>query len=283
MGLKGNGYILCTSLFPAIVYGDNHTNDSNGEIPNILTPLIVSVGAIIIAFTVAKLVDCCCQKTLEKNENLESLDDQTKKILRARLIIIQMKRKEMAKAAPAINIFKKWSSKTIMSKNLQNEVTKKDKQTVITVDEADIEKKSNSLGHGFLKQNKVANGIPSLTQNKPLVHKQEKLDSDSHASNSSKSGTPPSSNSASSTSRSSARSVSVSVNSTRTSFNSESGLSLFTGTSSDHKKTSNKSVTFNENVEVKTEDELEQLDSVKVVSESPPTDSSKPSNLKKPS
>lgn len=106
MGLKGNGYILCTSLFPAIIYGDNHTNDSNGEIPNILTPLIVSVGAIIIAFTVAKLVDCCCQKTLEKNENLESLDDQTKKILRARLIIIQMKRKEMAKAAPAINFSK---------------------------------------------------------------------------------------------------------------------------------------------------------------------------------
>lgn len=266
-------FFSCTNiLFPGA--DNNNTNDSNGEIPNILTPLIVSVGAIIIAFTVAKLVDCCCKKTLEKNENLESLDDQTKKILRARLIIIQMKRKEMAKTAPALNIFKKWSSKTIMSKNLQNEVTKKEKQTVITVDEADMDKKSNSAGHGFLKQNKVANGIPSLTQNKPLVHKQEKLDSDSHASNSSKSGSP---------SRSSARSVSVSINSTRTSFNSESGLSLFTGTSSDNKRTSNKSVTFNENVEVKTEDELEHLDSVKVVSESPPTDSSKPSNLKKPS
>lgn len=284
MGLKGNGYILCLSLFPAIVYGADG-NDSSGEIPKILTPLIVSVGAIIIAFTVAKLVDCCCQKTLERDENIESLDDQTKKILRARLIIIQMKRKEMAKTAPALNIFKKWSTKTLMSKNLQKEVNKKEKQTVITVDEADEkEKKNYSTGHGFLKQNKVANGIPSLIQKKPIVHKQEKLDSDSHAS---KSATPPSStetsNSARSTSRSSGRSVSVSVNSTRTSFNSESGLSLFTGISSDHKKTSNKSVTFNENVEVKTEDDLEHLDSVKVVSESPPTDSSKPSNLKKPS
>ena len=288
-------------LFPSGADG----NDTNGSYPNILTPLIVSVGAIIIAFTVAKLVDCCCQRTLERNENLESLDDKTKKILRARLIVIQMKRKEMAKTAPALGIFKKWSSKTKVSKNLRNEASKKEKQTVITVEEANEEgKKANSTITGFLKTNKVSNGIPDLSINnkpQPIVHEKSRSDSDSHASNSSKTETPrstlesssktetprsslESSNSSRSISSSSAKSVPISVTSTQNGVNSESGISVSVlGMNSDQRKPSNKSVTFNENVEVKTEDELEQLDSVKVVSETSHIDSNKPSNLKKPS
>ncbi|XP_062605080.1 uncharacterized protein LOC134266892 [Saccostrea cucullata] len=287
MGLTKNGYFLSLSLFPALVHADDNST-SNPDYPKILTPIIVSFGALILAFTVAKLVDCCCKKTLEKNENLESLDDNTKKILRARLIVIQMKRKEMAKVAPALGFLKRWSTRSKVSKNLQMEAGS-NKQTVITVEEAsEKEKKNNSSVGGFLKQNKVSNGIPSLTQKnqKQNIYKQSRSDSFKRSKSEtptpgsgndsvdlviqSNPGTPsPTSGNASLLSRiSSPKSVPSSELSNQTSVISKSG----------------KSVTFNENVEVKTEDEIEnKVDSVKVVNETSTTDSNKPSNLKKPS
>lgn len=70
-------FIIIFFLFINIFFlgGDNNINDFNGEILNILILLIVFVGVIIIVFIVVKFVDCCCQKMLEKNENLELLDD----------------------------------------------------------------------------------------------------------------------------------------------------------------------------------------------------------------
>ncbi|XP_061196517.1 uncharacterized protein LOC133204785 [Saccostrea echinata] len=283
MGLTENGYFLSLSLFPVLVQAEDNT--SSADYPKILTPIIVSFGALILAFTVAKLVDCCCKKTLERNENLESLDDNTKKILRARLIVIQMKRKEMAKVAPTLGFLKRWSTRSKVSKNLQIEATQKgsNKQTVITVEEAsEKEKKNNSALGGFLKQNKVSNGIPNLTnknQKQHNVYKQNKSDS----LKGSKSETPtPTSGNATSGNNSSLSQVSSpkSVPSSELS-NQTSGISK---SDSDPRRPSGKSVTFNENVEVKTEDEIEnKLDSVKVVNETPTTDSNKPSNLKKPS
>lgn len=80
--LKNNIFcvIINESLIQILIYifflkGDNYINDFNGEILNILILLIVFVGVIIIVFIVVKFVDCCCQKMLEKNENLELLDD----------------------------------------------------------------------------------------------------------------------------------------------------------------------------------------------------------------
>lgn len=254
--------------------------------------MIVSIGAIIIAFTVAKLVDCCCKKTIERDGNIESLDDQTKKILRARLIVIQMKRKEMAKAAPTLGFLKRWSTRTAMSRNLQTEAARKspDKQTVINVEEADDkEKKNNSLLGGFLKQNKVANGIPSLTTKQNKQHSNT-VNTQADKSKSSEPATP--TLRSGNNSAHSQTSVPSTVISNQTSPKSDSRISSSEiVTNSDPRRTSNKSVTFSEKVEVKTEDELEnhfsnspnQVDSIKVVNETPSADSNKPSNLKKPS
>ncbi|OWF50147.1 uncharacterized protein LOC110450842 [Mizuhopecten yessoensis] len=135
---------LWTLLQIIHVQGSNTTSSSGSSGTNydastkLIATVCIIIAAIIISVVVAKIADMCYDRHVLRDD-ASDVSDHTKGLIRARLAIIQMKKKDKSKKTSR-NLFRIWSAKTRRANQQQgtnnSSNTQKERSVVINVDEA---------------------------------------------------------------------------------------------------------------------------------------------------
>ncbi|KAK3085946.1 hypothetical protein FSP39_011158 [Pinctada imbricata] len=166
--------------------------------PKVAVTVLFIVGCAITAVVVAALANCCCEKK-EIKDDISDISDNTKKLIKARLAIIQMqRRRELQKST--LKIFRLWSKKSKSPRASPNPSTSRSNEQSVVVDLEEDNDSGGSVANSsskstFLKGNKVANGgrdiTPSNAPNSPKLS--ASVFSSKKGANSSKASSPASS------------------------------------------------------------------------------------------
>ncbi|XP_060063130.1 uncharacterized protein LOC132543631 [Ylistrum balloti] len=109
----------------------------------LIATVCIVIAAIIISVVVAKIADMCYDRHVLRDD-ASDISDHTKGLIRARLAIIQMKKKDRPKKN-SISMLQVWSAKAKKSNSQQptNNNTNKERSVVINVGEAPNPNKNN--------------------------------------------------------------------------------------------------------------------------------------------
>ncbi|XP_033754879.1 uncharacterized protein LOC117337858 [Pecten maximus] len=164
------------------VQGSNTTSSSGSSGASydasikLIATICIVIAAIIISVVVAKIADMCYDRHVLRDD-ASDISDHTKGLIRARLAIIQMKKKEKPKKG-TMGMLRIWSAKTKGSNQqpTPNSNASKERSVVINVGEApkankDVEKYSPKLDNK--SHSTVQNSTVSVEAKKQGVSKSQ--------------------------------------------------------------------------------------------------------------